>query len=124
MAKKHEKQVYRHVGRWSTLGLPSAPFISLASLHAVLTAACLLSMPLPGAAQVVSFKTYGQNEGLNNLAVNAMLQDRDGFLWFATQNGVFRYDGRMFRSYKKEGGLQGLRGQSLYESADGTLWVG
>jgi len=84
----------------------------------------LLTSVSPAGAQVVSFKTYAQNEGLSNLAVISMLQDRTGLLWIGTQNGAYRYDGRSFRAYGKADGLQGGHVQSLYESADGTLWVG
>ena len=42
-------------------------------------------------AQRYSFKHYGPEEGLKT-AVNRLLQDRDGFLWVGTSNGLFRYD--------------------------------
>ena len=118
--------MHSHARRWrSERGLESVPLLCLASLPVLLTSFfCLLFTPLPGAAQEVSFRAYGQNEGLNNLAVTSMLQDRAGFLWVGTQNGVFRYDGRTFRSYGNADGLQGLHVQSLHESPDGTLWIG
>jgi hypothetical protein len=37
-------------------------------------------------------------EGLTNLAPLSLLQDREGFLWVGTQNGLFRYDGSRFDS--------------------------
>jgi signal transduction histidine kinase/ActR/RegA family two-component response regulator/streptogramin lyase len=51
-------------------------------------------------------------------------QDRAGFLWVGTQNGLYRYDGSQFVAFTKEDGLPGSRIESLYESIDGTLWVG
>lgn len=78
----------------------------------------------PLRAQRYSFKFYGQDEGLQNLAVQAVLQDREGFLWVGTQNGLFRYDGTGFRAFTKDDGLPGARIESLHEAADGTLWVG
>lgn len=74
-------------------------------------------------AQRYSFKFYGDDEGLKNLAVQAVLQDRTGFLWAGTQNGLYRYDGNRFTAYSTRDGLPGARIESLYESADGTLWV-
>jgi ligand-binding sensor domain-containing protein len=74
-------------------------------------------------AQRFSFKFYGEEEGLKNLAVQTVLQDRSGFLWAGTQNGLFRYDGNQFTAYGKNEGLPGTRVESLYEAADGTLWV-
>jgi len=74
-------------------------------------------------AQRYNFKFYGEDEGLKNLAVQAVLQDRAGFLWVGTQNGLYRYDGNHFKAYAAAEGLPGARIESLYESADGTLWV-
>ena len=74
-------------------------------------------------AQRYTFKFYGDDEGLKNLAVQAVLQDRAGFLWAGTQNGLYRYDGNHFTAYSTVDGLPGARIESLYESADGTLWV-
>jgi len=86
-------------------------------------AACLAGWT-PLEAQRYSFKFYGQEEGLQNLAVQAVLQDRNGYLWVGTQNGLFRYDGRTFKAFTKDDGLPGARIESLHEAADGTLWAG
>ena len=75
-------------------------------------------------AQRYSFRHYGQEEGLNNLSVYSLLQDRTGFLWVGTHNGLFRYDGRQFRRFGVAEGLPSALIGSLHESADGTLWVG
>src|ERR1700675_2075129 len=75
-------------------------------------------------AQRYNFKFYGEDEGLKNLAVQAVLQDRAGFLWAGTQNGLYRYDGNHFTAFTSRDGLPGTRIESLYEAADGTLWVG
>src|SRR5437868_7608195 len=74
-------------------------------------------------AQRYTFKFYGEDEGLKNLAVQAVLQDRAGFLWAGTQNGLYRYDGNHFTAYTAAEGLPGIRIESLNEGADGTLWV-
>ncbi len=84
----------------------------------------LLAFVVPDArAQRYNFKFYGEDEGLKNLAVQAVLQDRAGFLWAGTQNGLYRYDGNHFAAYSVAEGLPGTRIESLYEAADGTLWV-
>ncbi|HUI55754.1 MAG TPA: ATP-binding protein [Bryobacteraceae bacterium] len=94
----------RRIGRWS------------------LFAACVLAcLPIP--AQQLSFKTYGQEQGLQNLVAQCMLQDRTGFLWVGTQGGLFRYDGSVFRGYSTDNGLPGAWIASLLQTADGTLWV-
>jgi signal transduction histidine kinase/ligand-binding sensor domain-containing protein/CheY-like chemotaxis protein len=75
-------------------------------------------------AQRYGFKFYGEEEGLQNLAVQVVLQDRSGFLWAGTQNGLYRYDGSSFVRYGPAEGLPGARIESLHESVDGTLWAG
>jgi signal transduction histidine kinase/ligand-binding sensor domain-containing protein/CheY-like chemotaxis protein len=75
-------------------------------------------------AQRYNFKFYGEEEGLQNLAVQVVLQDREGFLWAGTQNGVFRYDGSHFTGFTKADGLPGAKIESMHESVQGTLWVG
>ena len=88
----------------------------------------LLTLVLLGASalygQRYSFKFYGEEEGLQSLAVQIVLQDRAGFLWVGTQNGLFRYDGSRFAGFGKADGLPDAHIESLHESIDGTLWVG
>src|SRR3954470_11951846 len=84
---------------------------------------CCLAPP-SAIAQRYNFKFYGEEEGLQNLAVQVVHQDRAGFLWVGTQNGLFRYDGSRFVGLGKSEGLPGSRIESLHESVDGTLWVG
>ena len=60
-------------------------------------------------AQRYTFKEYV--EGLGNLNVNCMLQDRTGFLWIGTENGLFRYDGSRFQDF----GHRGRTRQHLYK---------
>jgi signal transduction histidine kinase/ligand-binding sensor domain-containing protein/CheY-like chemotaxis protein len=75
-------------------------------------------------AQRYSFKEYGQDEGLTNLDVYCLMQDRTGFLWVGTENGLFRYDGRQFRAYTKAQGLPSVQIQALHQTADGEIWAG
>ena len=50
-------------------------------------------------AQEYSFRSFGTADGLNNLAVRRIYQDRVGFLWVSTENGILRYDGDRFESF-------------------------
>jgi signal transduction histidine kinase/ligand-binding sensor domain-containing protein/CheY-like chemotaxis protein len=74
--------------------------------------------------QRYNFKFYGEDEGLQSLAVQIVLQDRAGFLWVGTQNGLYRYDGNRFAAFGKAEGLPDAHIESLHESIDGTLWAG
>ena len=82
-------------------------------------------MSMPGLwGQRYNFKFYGEEEGLQSLAVQVVLQDRAGFLWVGTQNGLFRYDGNRFAGFGKADGLPDAHIESLQESIDGTIWIG
>ena len=87
-------------------------------------AAVLLIGAASAFAQRYNFKFYGEEEGLQNLAIQVVLQDRAGFLWVGTQNGLYRYDGNRFTAFGKNEGLPGARIEALHESIDGTLWAG
>lgn len=57
-----------------------------------------------------------------------ILQDKDGFVWIATMNGLWRYDGGSFKNYvKNEADLSSITNNHiscLYEDSKGDLWVG
>ena len=74
-------------------------------------------------AQKQLFRQYGVGEGLDNLNVRCLFQDRVGFLWVGTDNGLFRYDGAGFQKFSHEEGLPSAEIVDLAESPDGVLWV-
>ena len=55
--------------------------------------------------------------------MSGLLQDRAGFLWVGTSNGLFRYDGARFQRFGVEAGLPSVSIRCLRESRDGTVWV-
>ena len=75
-------------------------------------------------AQEYSFQYLGVDQGLGNLGVSSFFQDRDGFIWVGTENGVYRYDGTRFRTFLRESGLPPTRSVSLGEAPDGSVLVG
>ena len=79
---------------------------------------------LPLSAQRYSFKTYGHDEGLGSLVVQSILQDSQGFLWVATQNGIYRFDGKRSVRYGTAEGLPSNFVNCIFQSKDGTLWAG
>ena len=82
----------------------------------------LCAMAAPCRAQRYSFRAY--TDGLHNLNINSIAQDRTGYLWVGTENGLFRYDGSQFREYGSGEGLNARIIEELYLGPDGTLWVG
>src|SRR5690606_21993386 len=47
----------------------------------------------------VRFEQISLDEGLSQSVINAILQDRRGFLWVGTDDGLNRYDGYNFKIY-------------------------
>jgi ligand-binding sensor domain-containing protein len=64
-------------------------------------------------------------QGLSDGRVRAIAQDRYGFIWFGTANGLNRYDGYAIKAYfEGSRGLPSASIYSLYRSRAGQLWVG
>ena len=70
------------------------------------------------------FAAYGRDDGLGDLNVESLLQDRAGFLWVGTDNGLYRFDGRQFVRMGAELAALDTRTNVLHETADGTLYAG
>jgi len=65
-------------------------------------------------------------QGLPQNSVNAVLQSRDGFIWFGTQEGLVRFDGVGFEVFNRLNtkGLGHNHITSLLEDREGALWIG
>jgi diguanylate cyclase (GGDEF)-like protein/PAS domain S-box-containing protein len=64
-------------------------------------------------------------EGLTQGTVNSLLQDRHGFLWFATEDGISRYDGYRVLNYQGETSqLTDKIVYGLYQDSRGDLLIG
>ncbi len=78
--------------------------------------------------QSLTFDHLTIDEGLSNNTIYAILEDRDGFLWFGSRDGLNRYDGYEFEIYKADPqdstGLQHNTIQCLLEDKAGNIWIG
>ncbi|MBK0026198.1 response regulator [Stenotrophomonas sp. S48] len=63
-------------------------------------------------------------DGLPSNTVNRMAEDRYGYLWIATNDGLARYDGRNYRIWRSEDGLRDNRIWSVLVDAHNELWIG
>ncbi|MDR3772744.1 MAG: EAL domain-containing protein [Terracidiphilus sp.] len=75
-------------------------------------------------AQEYSFRTFANTDGLNNLAIRTIYQDRVGFLWVSTENGIYRYDGERFEAFGPAQGMPANSGVAFGDAPDGSLLVG
>ncbi len=87
-------------------------------------AACVLLASDVVCAQEYSFQYFGNQDGLGNLAVRSIYQDRVGFLWVSTENGIFRYDGDRFEGFGPAQGIPLISGAAFGEAPDGSLLAG
>lgn len=74
------------------------------------------------------FRFYTTDDGLPQDSVLAMLQSRDGYLWFTTYRGLVRFDGVRFKVFDQSNtpAIPGtiFVASSLMEDRDGDLWAG
>ncbi|TMQ13187.1 MAG: hypothetical protein E6J91_19175 [Deltaproteobacteria bacterium] len=53
----------------------------------------------------LALRVYAGADGLRNLVINGIAQDRDGLLWIGTDDGVYRFDGERFTHFAVSEGL-------------------
>ena len=80
--------------------------------------------PKGGQGGFGGFVNFTTEDGLAHNWVNDIQRDSNGILWFATQGGVSRYDGKTFVNFTTEDGLAHNDVRSICGAPDGTLWFG
>jgi len=78
-------------------------------------------------AEKVSFKHYSVEDGLSQNTVMAILQDRKGFMWFGTWDGLNKFDGYQFTIFKSLPGdnsnISTNRIDLIHEDKFGFIWI-
>lgn len=74
------------------------------------------------------FKHFQVEQGLSNNTATCIIQDKKGFLWVGTKDGLIRFDGYDFKVFRNIPGDSTSLGHNsvwrLCESNDGRIWVG
>lgn len=70
------------------------------------------------------FRNYTTDDGLPSPEVHYCLEDNQGFMWFATDNGISRFDGYEFKNYGPREGLKHSVVFDLQKDSKGRLWIG
>ncbi len=95
-------------------------------LLALLAAAA--AQPLAGIYSDQVFHAISIEDGLSQNTISCILQDRNRFMWFGSEEGLNRYDGYSFKVFRHhrghDNGLSHDRVACLLEDSEGFLWIG
>jgi ligand-binding sensor domain-containing protein len=94
-----------------------AYFLSISVLLLVLYSKCLFS-------QAYQLKNYNVDNGISQPYVYTINQDKNGYLFVGTSDGIFKYDGVAFKALTKEDGLSENFITASYQDNSRNLWLG
>lgn len=83
----------------------------------------LANAPQAAGAQRLPVKTYTSADGLAQDRVVCAVRDSRGFMWFCTSDGLSRFDGSRFTTYRAIDGLPISVINDIEESHDGRYWI-
>lgn len=93
----------------------------------VIVTLAILTLSLSAGAYDKHIRTLGMDSGLSSNYVNSIAQDKDGFLWFATEEGLNMFDGHKFTTFYKSQSQQSITGNELNDIMDDPteplLWI-
>lgn len=73
------------------------------------------------------FEHLTTDDGLSRNSVSAIMQDKYGFMWFGTWNGLNKYDGHTFTVYKSNlkdsSSISNNRVNNIFKDSTGTMWI-
>ncbi|MGE0088878.1 MAG: two-component regulator propeller domain-containing protein [Bacteroidales bacterium] len=78
--------------------------------------------------QIINAELFTIEDGLSQTSIYSVLQDSKGFLWIGTQDGLNKYDGYSFKTFKNEPNdttsISNNYIHCLLEDSQGNIWVG
>tara|TARA_E500000178_G_scaffold301773_1_gene310861 strand:- start:897 stop:4259 length:3363 start_codon:yes stop_codon:yes gene_type:complete len=78
-------------------------------------------------SEIFLFENISVTDGLSESTVNVIMEDRNGFIYFGTDNGMDFYDGYTFRSYHtnsfNQNSIYGSKVNLIYEDSKNHIWV-
>ncbi|MCU7613884.1 histidine kinase [Chryseobacterium sp. GMJ5] len=75
------------------------------------------------ASQIPGLINYSEEDGLNSSYTYEMNEDKNGFIWIGSDNGLFRFDGKEFRQYNKKEGLKNIDILSCEPLSGGEVFI-
>jgi len=96
--------------------------------YLILSLIAMLFFTFPSFGQEITFKHLTVENGLSNNKVNCILEDRFGFIWFGTEDGLNRFDGYDLKIYRHKpddkNSISSNDIWALFEDKDGFIWIG
>ena len=97
-------------------------------MQRIITTILLLLLPVLLTAQNYSVKKISKIDGLSNSSVVSIAEDKTGFIWIATEEGLNRFDGNgfetFFKSYNSQNSLSGNELNCILDDPeDSVLWI-
>lgn len=100
----------------------------LKHLRTVIFISFAINLSSPVSGMSIHIKLFNIDNGLSQSAVTSVIQDSYGFIWVATQDGLNRYDGYAFKTYRNNpldsNSLSNNYINSICEDNAGNIWVG
>ncbi len=90
----------------------------------------ILCIPIVGMTQnlALKFKHIGVEEGLSQATITGITQDKYGFIWIGTQEGLNRYEGYDFKVFKNDPQdnktISNSYILSLFKDSNENIWIG
>ncbi|HQQ96490.1 MAG TPA: two-component regulator propeller domain-containing protein [Cyclobacteriaceae bacterium] len=91
------------------------------TLFLIFVFVCAGILPVNGQSSF-TYRNYTESNGLPSSEIYQVYQDRSGFIWFGTDNGVARFDGKEFLTYRKSEKLPDQVVFGFHEDHSGRLW--
>lgn len=94
----------------------------------IIIAICLWIFQSEESARAQVFRHFSEKDGAPATTVLSIVQDNNGYIWYATSIGLYRYDSRSFKKYTNNAmdstSISSNYVKSLFCDSNGTLWVG
>jgi ligand-binding sensor domain-containing protein len=117
--------VYWTVKNIFSFQLFRSPFVS--HLYKIFILTNILFVEIIAQDNQIRFDHISVEQGLSQASVFSIVQDKTGFIWFATQDGLNRYDGYSFTIFRHDpldtNSVAGIGIKKLYIDDNGNLWV-
>lgn len=120
--KKFECVSYLSCSRWfHSPSYPLPPFYYLLK-SLLIGQLVLLSLPSPAQNPQPAFRNYTTDDGLPSLAVYHILEDSKGYIWFATNQGICRFNGYEFEKFPAPKEVNYISAFKMREDERGRIW--